>query len=318
MKLRVLFFGDSQSAFSNRLFNALPETPCELVGVVDSPPEKRRSTNPDADKDPSFVQVARSRCVPVFETSSPNQPDFIARVGDLSPDLLLCIGFPCILKKEILEVPRLLASNFHASLLPAYRGKHPVFWALRNGERWAGLTVHKMDPGIDTGDIIYQVRLRTRREDSVATLYQRVIDHSVGLVGRLISDLARGPITGITQSPEAGSYYSSITEADFRLDLACPAETLRRWIYTTPGECYLDIGGQRLYILDARVVSMHSTDRTPGLISHLGRRSGIIAVGQEGLGLNRLKIASGEEITFTKLCARLGLIEGDILPITRT
>ena len=58
-------------------------------------------------------------------------------------------------------LPKLVAANFHASLLPAYRGKHPLFWALRHGELWTGLTVHVMAPGFDTGEILYQIRVRT-------------------------------------------------------------------------------------------------------------------------------------------------------------
>jgi methionyl-tRNA formyltransferase len=317
MTIRVLFFGNSQSTFSNRLFKALLETAGELAGVVDAPPEKRTSTIPGASEDPSFVKVARSRSIPAFEPSSPNQAGFVDQAGDLAPDLLLCIGYPCILKEDILSVPRLLAANFHASLLPRYRGKHPVFWALRNGERWAGLTVHKMDPGIDTGDILYQVRLRTCQRDTVETLYHRIIDRSLVLVGRLIADLARGTAIGHQQPPEAGSYYSSITEADYHLDLFCPAETLRRWISTTPGECYLDIADQRYFIRAAGVLTMQSAGRMPGVIASLGKRSGTIATGKDGLVIRQLWTANGEIISFASLCKRLGLVEGDSLPVNR-
>jgi methionyl-tRNA formyltransferase len=313
MTIRILFFGNSQSTFSNRLFETLVGTPGELAGVVDAPAEKRRSTNPEDEERPSFVHLARSSGIPDFEPHSPNHPDFVSRAGELSPDLLLCIGYPRILKKDILEVPRLLAVNFHASLLPAYRGKHPVFWALRNGERWAGLTVHQIDPGIDTGDMLYQVRLRTRKDDRVETLYDRIIERSRELVGKLVADLARGGIVGVPQEPGAGSYYSSVKEADFRLDLNRPAETLRRWIHTTPGECYLELTSQRAYIPAARVIPAQTSRPTPGLISHLGKRSGTLEAGRDGLRLSRIRTADGKTISFARFCANLGLGEGDFL-----
>ena len=159
-----------------------------------------------------------------MEPSSPNLPEFVDAMRRLSPDLLIAAGYSQVLGEQILSIPRLLPVNFHASLLPAYRGKHPVFWALRNGERWAGLTVHVMDAGLDTGDILYQVRVRTRAQDSVATLYDRIMDRSVNLVGLLVKDAEEGTL-GPRPQPEVGaSYYSSVDEDDFRLDWTRDAE----------------------------------------------------------------------------------------------
>jgi len=132
--LRVVFFGNSQSEFSNRLFTPLLNAPCELVGMVDAPPIKRQSTNPwKATGQPSFVEAARAGGIPVFEPANPNTSDFIETLGSLAPDLFLAAGYMFLLKPALLSIPRIVAINFHASLLPAYRGKHPVFWALRNG-----------------------------------------------------------------------------------------------------------------------------------------------------------------------------------------
>ncbi len=177
--LRVVFFGNSQSFFSNRFFTPLLDAPCDLVGVVDVPPTKRQSTNPmTATRQFSFVDTAHARGTPVFEPLNPNTPEFIGALAANSPDLFIAAGYMFLLKPSLLSIARMVAVNFHASLLPAYRGKHPVFWALRNGEREAGLTAHVMDPRFDTGDILYQVRVRTRKRDTVSTLYDRIIEKS--------------------------------------------------------------------------------------------------------------------------------------------
>jgi methionyl-tRNA formyltransferase len=110
----------------------------------------------------------------------------------------------------LLEVPRLLAANFHASLLPAYRGLHPLYWALQIGERWVGLTVHVIDSGIDTGDILYQVRVPVEPGDSVSRLYDRVMAESVPLVPRLITDAVAGTLVRRPQGAEGASYYGHI------------------------------------------------------------------------------------------------------------
>jgi methionyl-tRNA formyltransferase len=131
--------------------------------------------------------------------------------------MILAVGYPKILKQPVLSIPRLVPVNFHASLLPAYRGKHPVFWCLRNDERWSGLTVHVMDPGIDTGDILYQVRVPTRKNDTVHTLYDRIMVKSVKLVPRLVQDAESGVLIRTPQQEAGKSYFSSIREEDYRL-----------------------------------------------------------------------------------------------------
>ena len=307
--MRVVFFGNSQSVFSNRHFQALLEAPCELVGVVDVPPSKRKSTNPATTDFPSFVEVTRHHGTRMFEPASPNLPDFVKAVRDLSPDLFVAVGYTNLLKEQILSVPRILSVNFHASLLPAYRGKHPAFWALRNGERWAGLTVHVIDTGLDTGDILYQIRVRTRKRDSVATLYDRIMGRSVNLVGRLIEDAEKGTLRR-TPQPESGvSYYSSVHEDDFRLDWSRVAEQLRCWIQTSPGQCFCNVADRQLFFMDAEVVR-RTGDVSPGMLVRIGGIYCTVAAGKDALRVCRARIDQEGEKSMPQLCRELGLAQG--------
>jgi methionyl-tRNA formyltransferase len=207
--MRVVFFGNSEAAFSNRHFAALLTSPCDIVAVVDVPPTRRTSTN-SAVAATNFIETARARGIPVYEPGSPNTPDFIAAMRRTEPDIFLAVGYTNLLKAQLLGVPRLLAANFHASLLPAYRGKHPLYWALQNGERWVGLTVHVMDQGLDTGDIVYQVREAVLPGDTVADLYERIMVQSVPLIGRLLAEAETGTLTHRPQGTEGASYYGAI------------------------------------------------------------------------------------------------------------
>jgi methionyl-tRNA formyltransferase len=207
--MRVVFFGNSEGAFSNRHFEALLTLPCEIVGVVDVPPARRTSTN-TAVASTNFIATANARGIQVFEPGSPNTSDFVAAMQRLEPDVFLAVGYTNLLKAELLGIPRLLAANFHASLLPAYRGKHPLYWALQNGEKWVGLTVHVMDHELDTGDILYQVREAVLPGDSVADLYEKIMILSVPLVGRLLADAEAGTLTRRPQGTAGASYYGAI------------------------------------------------------------------------------------------------------------
>ena len=313
VNLRVVFFGNSQSSFSNRFFTPLLKAPCELAGVVDVPPAKRQSTNPwIATELPNFVDEARAQGTPVLEPSNPNAPDFVRTLSALSPDLFLAAGYMCLLKPQLLSIPRLVAINFHASLLPAYRGKHPVFWALRNGERWVGLTAHVMDPRFDTGDILYQVRVRTYKKDTVSTLYDRIIEKSVSLVPRLITDAARGTLRRIPQLETGASYFSSVSDEDFHIDWTHAAENLRRWIQTSPGECWQMVGGKRVHFIDAKVVRYLGT-ATPGQLIRLGRNTATLATGEDALVVHWVRPEGEGNRPFSRLCAELGLKIGDVL-----
>lgn len=311
---RVVFFGDSNGVFSNRFFHALARAPCAITAVVDMPPESWTSTNKAALTIAPFRDAAAERRIPVFDSEDPNDPGLVRELAGMEPDLLVAVGYARILKPSLLAVPRLAPVNFHASLLPAYRGKHPVFWALRHGEKSAGLTVHIMDPHLDTGDILYQVRVRTRRRDTVASLYSRIMDRSVSLMGRLVSQAAAGRLRPRPQ-PEAGaSYYSSIQEEDFRLDWTRDAEPLRRWVCTSPGQCFFTVGGERIYVMDAETGRRADPagSAPPGTLVRLGREHATVAAGSGALRIGQVRLGESE-LGMAVLCHRLGLAQGDAL-----
>jgi methionyl-tRNA formyltransferase len=217
--MRVVFFGTSSGAFSNRHFASLLdaalldavllEQGCSVVAVVDAPAGGPASTNKGSSTRP-FTEEARRRGIPVFAPPKPAAPDFVQALAALEPDLFLAAGYTGIFRAPLLAVPRLLTANFHASLLPAYRGLHPLFWALHHGERQVGITVHVVDEGIDTGDILYQSPVPVREGDTVTTLYDRVMEESLPLVRRLVVEAAAGTLHRRPQPSEGASYYSHI------------------------------------------------------------------------------------------------------------
>jgi methionyl-tRNA formyltransferase len=312
MPLRIVFFGNSQSTFSNRFCQAFAQAPCQIAGVVDVPPVQRTSTYSHAPAGVlDFVEWARRAGVPSWEPESPNLPEVVAALRWLQPDMFVAAGYMSRFKAESLSVPRLLTVNFHASLLPAYRGKHPVFWALRNGERWSGLTIHVVDAGLDTGDILYQVRVRTRRQDTVASLYDRIMECSMELVPRLVQDAQQGRLHGRRQPEQGASYYSAVHEQDFRLDWQMPAERLRRMIQATPGQCFSELGGRRWFLLDAGVVA-HPEPAAPGTLLEIGRTSVCVKAGQGALRLRRVRWAGAAEQPAPQLCRELNLQPGSV------
>jgi methionyl-tRNA formyltransferase len=313
MPVRVVFFGNSASGYSNRYYEGFTRGACEIVAVVDSPPHQRGLTTAGVcDAQADFRSCARRSDVPIFEPVTPNRPEFVAALRALAPDLLVVVGYMGIFKSELLAVPGLLAVNFHASLLPAYRGKHPVFWALRHGERWSGLTVHVIDRGVDTGDILYQVRVRTRRNDTPADLYARILERSASLPAQLVHDAAHGRLQRRPQPAEGASYYSTVTESDFRLNWTWPAERLRRMVRVSPGQCFAQLVGQRLHCLDAEVVPGCTAAR-PGTLLQLRRTgAGLIQTGDDALRVHQVRIENAMDTSLAQVCRELGVTVGAV------
>ena len=311
MTLRVAFFGSSQNVFSGRFYEALTQTPSEIVAVVDVPITKRASTNPVKQESIlNFAQDAARRGVTVYEPTDPNSPEFVSTMQSLAPDLFLAAGYMFRLRADILAAARIVSANIHASLLPAYRGRSPVFWALRHGERYSGLTIHAMDDRLDTGDLLYQVRMHTRKDDTVTSLYDRIIAKGVKLVPRLVADATCNRLPRRPQPKEAGSYFSAVKETDFRIDWSQSAEELRRWIVVTPGQCFATIGQTQIYFLDAKLAT-NPQGAAPGTVLDIRRFGCTIATGDGALRLNRIELPTAKQMPMSQFCHESGLAIGD-------
>jgi methionyl-tRNA formyltransferase len=291
-----VFFGSSDSVFSNRHFAALAEAECAVAAVVDVPPGRRVSTNVSRPAGGSFVEIARQKGIPFFEPASPNDPGFIRDMGAFHPDLFMAVGYMLLLKPAVLAVPRVVAANFHASLLPAYRGKHPVFWALRNGEPWSGLTVHEMSAGLDTGDIMFQVRVPTEETDSVSSLYERIMTASVPLVAELVGAVQRGAVPRSPQPSEGTSYFGATRPADFHIAWSMDAARIVRWVTTSPGQCFADIEGRRFFLLDAEICT-GANGAPAGTILALDRGQCRIAAADGAVGIRGVRSADAKEMS---------------------
>lgn len=323
MSTGVVFFGNSESLLSNVIFEYLLVYGARFLAAADAPPSSRISTN-SAREGFSWRGYSARKGIPVFEPRDPNESDFVRRVNDLCPDLLVAAGYTRRLGAELTGAARVASVNFHASLLPAYRGKHPVFWALRNGEKSTGMTVHLIDEGLDTGAIVYRAAVRTRKEDTVSSLYDRILAKSDVLVRRLVSDAQDNHLPSKPQPPGAGSYYSGTGEEDFTIYWSMPAEQIRRRISATPGKCFFTIGGNRIYCLRA-VAESAGPDKTAGgavigqraatagRIISIGRGIVRVAAGDGFLGLAAVKPEGKTEMSASEFCRSLGYTKGTIL-----
>ena len=157
----------------------------------------------------NIIHVAWEHPIPVWEVGSLSDARTLELLADLQPDLIAVACFPYIFPSALLQLPRYGCLNLHPSLLPAYRGPLPLFWMARQGERRAGVTLHFLDEGLDTGDIVAQTAFDWPDGISGVDLEQRCAEEGAKLLLVALQQLAQGGELPRRPQPKEGSSYFS-------------------------------------------------------------------------------------------------------------
>ena len=145
----------------------------------------------------------------VEQPSAKSKEGFIAALRRIAPDLILVWSYPMILPREAVEIPRYGCVNVHLGLLPEYRGLNGVRWALLNGEDQTGVTLHFMDAGIDSGDMISRAAFPITPEDDIVSLMQKSKLAGHRLLEHSWSAIATGTVNAMPQDESKAKYYSA-------------------------------------------------------------------------------------------------------------
>ncbi|RPH52392.1 MAG: methionyl-tRNA formyltransferase [Desulfobacteraceae bacterium] len=151
--------------------------------------------------------------------------DYITDIQALKPDVILSIYYRKIFPRELVAIPPLGIVNIHPSYLPHYRGCVPTAWALLNGEKETGVTIHYIDGKIDSADMIVQNKVPITEEDTGFSLYNRCMRVGAELFEQVIDDILSGTAPRIPQ-PVNGSYYGPLTDQQNRIDWSTPARRI--------------------------------------------------------------------------------------------
>jgi methionyl-tRNA formyltransferase len=221
--LRIIFMGaaDLSSAGLEALAH---DAKFQIAAVVTHPDHpKGRGLKPQ----PSPVKsLALKLKLPVLQPECARDEKFIAELRALRPDLIIVVAYGHILPPAILDLPRFGCLNVHTSLLPKYRGAAPIQWAIANGETETGVTIMKMDEGLDTGGILAQRHTFIRPADDSVTLNDRLARLGAGLLAQTIPDYVAGKIQPAPQPAEGASHAPKIKKEDGRIDWNQPAQTI--------------------------------------------------------------------------------------------
>jgi methionyl-tRNA formyltransferase len=221
---RVIFVGAVHEAVP--ALGALLGSGAEIVEVVTLPVERSASTSGFVDLEPLALAhgIAVRRCADI------NSAESVRHVRELRPDLMVVTGWTRLLSAELLGVPPRGVIGFHASLLPRYRGRAPVNWAILRGETVTGNTMMYLDAGTDTGDIIDQQTVPITPRDTCATVYARVGEAGADMLRRHLPGLLDGTAPRRPQGPGEGPPLPKRTPEMGITDWNRPDRAVHDWI----------------------------------------------------------------------------------------
>lgn len=273
--MRLLYFGNGERG--SRCLRAMLEAAWNPVAVV-AQEGGRQSLG-------EIPALAAQHGIPLLLTTNPNDPEFVARLAALEPDLMILASFSPILRAEILNVPARGTINLHGGKLPEYRGGSPLNWQIIRGEKEGGCTILFVDEGIDTGAILLQEHYPIGANETAGEITRKSLEIFPRMLLTALSGLADHSLTATPQDLESGAYYCKRYAWDGRIDWgsmkAGEVHNLVRGLHGPglPG-AFTHLDGEKIVIwrtqrLEQRIIG------PPGRIA-LKRAGGVVVLAADG------------------------------------
>ncbi|MCR5429841.1 MAG: methionyl-tRNA formyltransferase [Eubacterium sp.] len=227
--------------------------------------------------------------IPIFQPDKVKDADFVEKLRELNPDVIVVIAFGQILSKEILDMPKYGCVNVHASLLPKYRGAAPIQWAVIDGEKKSGVCTMNMDEGLDTGDIIDVEEVELDPKETGGSLFDKLAILGGELILKTLQNLEFGNAQFIKQDDSKSTYAKKMTKELGHIDFNNDAESIERLIrgLNPWPSAFTFLDGKVMKIWDADVVDAGGV---PGTVISEDKDSFTIATGNKALKVNELQL----------------------------
>lgn len=248
--MRVVFLGTPEFAVPS--LEALIENGHEIAAVF-TQPDRPKGRGGELAQSP--VKAAASRAdVRVYQPERIRRPENIELLASFASELMVVVGYGQIIPQSIIDLPKHGILNVHASLLPKYRGAAPIQWAIANGETQTGVTIMRIDAGLDTGDMLLKEAIEIGPDETAPELSARLAPLGASLLVRAIEAIARGEARPEKQDDAAATLAPILKKEDGLISWPrTAAEIYNRYRGFTPWPgSYTYFRGQQFNILDAR------------------------------------------------------------------
>jgi methionyl-tRNA formyltransferase len=293
--LNVLLVAEESAGI--QVLRAVAESEHRIVGVLTKPP----TTGGGA----TLGSVAEQLEVPIYPSERVKDPALADWIRDEQVDLLLNVHSLYVIRGEVVEAPRIGSFNLHPGPLPEIAGLNAPSWAIYLGEKRHGVTVHRMEPGIDTGAIAYQERFDLSPEDTGLSVSVACVRRGVPLVLQLLAAAAEGgaaAIPAVEQDLSKRRYFGREVPQDGALDWTQPAERVVAFVracdylpFPSPwGHPRTMLGGREVSVAKA-VITGEPVDAPPGTIGKAEGSAVRVAAGDEWVLVRRV-VAEGASV----------------------
>ncbi|MGA9450235.1 MAG: methionyl-tRNA formyltransferase [Verrucomicrobiia bacterium] len=322
--MRIVFMGTAELSCAS-LEKLARSQGFQITAVVTQPDRpKGRELKPQS----SPVKTLAQRLgLLVLQPLRARDEKFIAELRTLQSDFIVVAAYGQILPQSILDLPRHGCLNVHTSLLPKYRGAAPIQWAIANGDTETGVTIMKMDAGLDTGEIVAQRRTPIQPADDSTTLHDRLARLSAELLVETIPEYVTGKIQLRPQPVEGVSHAPKIKKEDGRIDWNRPAKTIwnRLRAFTPWPGAFTFFSGTGIlpvrnkpetspatpHLLKIWKAEIVERSGKPGEILSADKNGIVVACGEDALRILELQPESGRRMSAAEFLAGHALKAGE-------
>jgi methionyl-tRNA formyltransferase len=311
MPARILFLGSASFAVPS--LAALVDAGYEVPLVV-TRPDKPSGRGLEVSQTP-VRKFAVERGLPVFQPPGVRTPEVHAVLRDAAPDVAVVAAYGRILPRDILDLPPRGCVNVHGSLLPKYRGAAPIQWAVIRGEAETGVTVMRMDEGLDTGPILSVSATPVRTDDTAATLFDRLADLGAALLARTLPAVLDGTASATPQDGSLATLAPILTKDAGRIDWFWPGTRvadLVRGVEPWPGAFTFTPAGVRLRVFPF-VAADVGHDGVPGQVLAIDGDGMVVRAGDGAVRVAQVQPAGSRRMSPRELAAGRRLAVGDVL-----
>lgn len=298
-KLKIIFMGTPEYAVNSLLsvINSGHEV-AALFCQPDKPKGRGQKLAP-----PPVKVIAEKAGIPVYQPPKIRNEETYSLLKELSPDIIIVVAYGKILPKEILEIPPLGCINAHASLLPKYRGAAPINRAVANGEKVTGVTIMKMDEGMDTGPMLLWKEESLYEDDNAETVAERLSKISGELLTEAIGLINEGKTVFVLQDNDKATYAPILKKEDGLVDWTKPAVEIVNLIrgMTPWPSAYSFLKGERIRIFKASAASGDSAGFPSGTVVKFDKNGLEVSTGSGMLSITELQREGKNRVKVSEL-----------------
>ncbi len=278
--MKIIFIGTV--AFSLSALEKLIELNAEIVGIITKKSSKFNSDFTD------LTPICFNAGLDVRFTDNINSAEDIQWIKNRDPDVILCFGWSALIKRRLLQIPKIGVIGYHPALLPLNRGRHPIIWALVLGLEQTGSTFFIMDEGADSGDIVHQEAVAITYKDNAQSLYEKLVQTALRQLDDIYPKLLAGTVSPTTQNDSIANYWRKRSKVDGKIDFRMSSRAVYNLVRALskpyPG-AHLEFKGREIKIWKASELLNFDKNIEPGKVIAVSGRQLHVKCGENAIAI---------------------------------